>query len=443
MASINRGEPTLVELAEQILEKAKKLQNAVPKSPTFSDDTLSELSPDDDAVRKELIDATDTLNALARGARGFPFSRISRIMLAVRTPTLRPQNYLINNPIQPYDEMSLRVIYRFRIAQHVPLDSSISFSDLAKACTINENLLTRLLRHAMVFHLFHEPERGFVAHTIDSRLLATDPDLFDAVGCLLEDMGTAAQNIANAMEKWPGSDERNHCACCYTYNTDKPWFGYLQQYPERFRKFSAMMRWVGEAQVSFQTGVITLYPWEKLGNGTVVDMGGGNGQVIIPIARTYPSLKFIVQDLAGAFEQGQQTVSEDAELKPRITFMPHDFRNEQPVKNADAYFICQCIVNWSDKDLVGIFQKLIPALKPGARILICDRKEQVLKTDSDVDVLECRRVDMIVLANTNGRIRTVEEILKVFELADSRYKFKELYTVKGSIHMICEMVWEP
>jgi ubiquinone/menaquinone biosynthesis C-methylase UbiE len=339
--------------------------------------------------------------------------------------------------------MPLRVIYRYRVAQHVPLDSSISFTDLAKACAINENLLTRLLRHAMVFHLFHEPKVGFVAHTIDSRLLATDSDFFDAVGCLFEDMGAGAQNIVKAIEKWPGSDERNHSACCYTYNTDKPWFAYLQQFPERFRKFSAMMQWVGEAQDSFQKNILTLYPWEIFGEGTVVDMGGGNGQVIIPIARAYPSLKFIVQDLTGAFEQGQQTVSEDVELKGRVAFMPHDFRKEQPVKDADAYFICQCIVNWSDKDLVGIFQQLIPALKPGARVLICDRKEQVLGTDSTVEVLEQKRVDMIVLANTNGRIRGLDEILKIFELADLRFKFKELHLLRGSTFMICEMAWEP
>jgi hypothetical protein len=81
------------------LEKAKKLQNPVPKSPTFVDDTLSDISSDDDVVRKELIDATETLNALARGASGFPFSRISRIMLAVRLPITEFQNYLIDEHI--------------------------------------------------------------------------------------------------------------------------------------------------------------------------------------------------------------------------------------------------------------------------------------------------------------------------------------------------------
>ena len=48
----------------------------------------------------------------------------------------------------------------------------------------------------------------------------------------------------------------------------------------------------------------------------------------------------------------------------------------------------------------AIFQQLIPALKRGSRLLICDGKERFQGTDSDVDVLEHRRVDMIVLANT-------------------------------------------
>ena len=136
-------------------------------------------------------------------------------------------------------------------------------------------------------------------------------------------------------------------------------------------------------------------------------------------------------------------MAEDTQLGGRIDFMTHDFRQLQPVKDADAYLICQYITNWSDRDLVSIFQQLIPALKPGARLLICDRKWQALGTDSDVDVLEHRRVDMIVLANTNGRVRNLEEILKVLEMAASRFKWEDLHTVNGSPFMVVEMIWKP
>jgi hypothetical protein len=96
MTTLNHNAPTLVELAEDILRKAKKLQSAIPKSPTFFDDTLSGLSPQDDADRKALIDATETLNALARGANGFGFGRISRIILAVCAITVLKLNSFFN-----------------------------------------------------------------------------------------------------------------------------------------------------------------------------------------------------------------------------------------------------------------------------------------------------------------------------------------------------------
>lgn len=83
MAQVTQNGPTLVELAKESLRKAKQLKATIPKSPTFFDDTLSGISADNDAVRKELIDATETLNALARGVNGFSFSRLSRIILAV------------------------------------------------------------------------------------------------------------------------------------------------------------------------------------------------------------------------------------------------------------------------------------------------------------------------------------------------------------------------
>ena len=159
----------------------------------------------------------------------------------------------------------------------------------------------------------------------------------------------------------------------------------------------------------------------------MVDLGGGNGHIVFPIAKTYPSLKFIVQELPGALEKGKQIVSEDAYLKDRIEFMAHDVRNEQPVRDVAAYFMCQCITNWPDKDLAAIFQQLIPALKPGSRLLIGDRKERFLGADSDVDVLEHCRVDMIVLANTNGRVRRSDEIAEVLKMADTRFKLRALH----------------
>lgn len=53
--------------------------------------------------------------------------------------------------------------------------------------------------------------------------------------------------------------------------------------------------------------------------------------------------------------------------------MTHDFLLEdQPVKGADVYFFRWILHNWSDKYCVKILRGLIPALKPGAKIILND-----------------------------------------------------------------------
>lgn len=73
-----RKNQTLVELATSILEKAKQLENAAGKSPTFLEDTLSGLPENLDFIRRDLIDETATLNALVRGPSGLLYGRVAQ-----------------------------------------------------------------------------------------------------------------------------------------------------------------------------------------------------------------------------------------------------------------------------------------------------------------------------------------------------------------------------
>jgi chemotaxis methyl-accepting protein methylase len=50
-------------------------------------------------------------------------------------------------------------------------------------------------------------------------------------------------------------------------------------------------------------------------------------------------------------------------LKGQLDFKPHGFFTEQPVKNADVYFLRSILHNWSDKYAIEILTNLIPALK--------------------------------------------------------------------------------
>lgn len=74
---------TLVELAEDILAAARALDQHLPSSPTFQHDTIADLAPEYQHIRKALIDASSEINALARGAGG-PLGRIFDMSYSVR-----------------------------------------------------------------------------------------------------------------------------------------------------------------------------------------------------------------------------------------------------------------------------------------------------------------------------------------------------------------------
>ena len=115
------------------------------------------------------------------------------------------------------------------------------------------------------------------------------------------------------------------------------------------------------------------YPWASIKAApaqplTLVDVGGSLGSVSIALAEQFPNLRCIVQDLKGIVEKAQaQELSSD--LKDRVEFMEHDFFTSQPVI-ADIYFFRWIFHDWSDKYCLQILQSLVPAMRPGSRVLI-------------------------------------------------------------------------
>lgn len=83
--------------------------------------------------------------------------------------------------------------------------------------------------------------------------------------------------------------------------------------------------------------VLKHFEWGDAAKGLFVDVGGGTGGVAIEIARYFPSIKCIVQDLPEVMEGVE--VPEDLRVGEQLRFMPHDFFQEQPMKCADIYYL--------------------------------------------------------------------------------------------------------
>lgn len=66
----------------------------------------------------------------------------------------------------------------------------------------------------------------------------------------------------------------------------------------------------------------------------------------VDLAKAFPNLCFVVQDLPATIEKAHSVwnaEAADAVAAARVQLQPHDFFEEQPVKGAGAYFL-RCVL---------------------------------------------------------------------------------------------------
>lgn len=156
-----------------------------------------------------------------------------------------------------------------------------------------------------------------------------------------------------------------------------------------------------------------------------------------------------------------------AELKGRVSYMPHDKYAEQPVKGADVYFMSTVLHKEPDEQAIAILRRCVEAMDP--------KKSRVLTRDIVMDggdpppedaVINGRAidgkkgvheaglgptglitrlnigVDFQVLSVMNAFERTREEWVTLFKKADSRFVLKACIQTVGSCASLMEWALE-
>lgn len=275
-----------------------------------------------------------------------------------------------------------------------------------------------MMRLAMANHFFTEPEPGIVAHTAASHAIVTNPLLNAWIGVTVDENWppmlrvscfyliraqrvAKARQLTEALKTWPDSEEplesvsftsSKHTrslfrssqimlsftnlfdimlqAYCLAHNMTENPFDVWEREPARVKRFADAMNFLHSDSGFQPESMIEGYDFASFGDAIFVDIGGSTGYVSIMLARRFPQITCIVQDMPATVKEGKEQLPED--VKERVSFMSHDFWTEQPVKGADIYYFRWVFHDWSDSLSVKILRQLIPALKPGARILIND-----------------------------------------------------------------------
>ena len=170
------------------------------------------------------------------------------------------------------------------------------------------------------------------------------------------------------------------------------------------------------------------------------------GHVSQALARAYPSFSLTVQDRPEAIEGNRSQEN----LPPNLEFQAHDFFSPQPLHGADAYFFRQIMHDWPEAEAVSILKALVPAFKPGARVLVSEYvipSEDKLNDNSSIKRLDAkmmRQMDLQMMAVFNSKERTVEDYAALFAKTDPRLKFAGSYQIpEDPKSCIVEAIWEP
>ncbi|KAI0156804.1 S-adenosyl-L-methionine-dependent methyltransferase [Xylariaceae sp. FL1272] len=410
------GDSHILELSARIAANSAKLNaylhaHQLPNPSFGADGPRDSLVPksekDVEAARAAIIEDTMELRSLALG----------------------PREYVMS--FSHNDVLSLQAITRFKLAHLFPVGTEITFPELAERCRLSEPTVRQIIRHAIVLNVFCEPRPGVVAHNAVSRLLAEDDSTFGWLAVNTNELWKAAAHQCDAWEKYPNSDEPNQSKSIYEV---------FDEDPERAKRF-------GDAMKSFTQGtgfelhhVVDNVPWADFKNGTVVDVGGSQGHVAMAVARAFPSLSFVVQDVESVVSAGKKSVPSD--LAGHVKFMAYDLFTEQPVRNADIYYFRWIFHNWSDKYCVKILKNLIPALKPGAKIIVNDGVLPKPGTLSKWQEKKLRAIDLTMTEMQNARERELGDWKDLFIMSDPRFEFQTAKKPEGSTLWLITVEWK-
>ena len=130
---------------------------------------------------------------------------------------------------------------------------------------------------------------------------------------------------------------------------------------------------------------------------TILDVGGGTGELAFALLRAYPGLTATVMDRPEVLER----VVAPADVAARCRFVAGDFFCRWPV-SADAVVLARVLHDWPDGDAARILKRAREALSPGGTLYLV---EMVLDEASGDGGL----LDLHMLVMVQGMERTREQ----------------------------------
>jgi O-methyltransferase domain/Dimerisation domain len=183
----------------------------------------------------------------------------------------------------------------------------------------------------------------------------------------------------------------------------QPIFDYMVANPQDATLFNEMMIAFHGAE---PPAVAAAYDFSTI--NTLVDVGGGTGNLLTTILQANPGVRGVLHDLPHVAAQARDLIASRG-LSDRCTVSEGDFFNALP-EGGDAYMLSHIIHDWDEASCIKILTNCRRAMKATSRLLLV---EMVIPPGNDFH--PGKLSDMIMLAFTPGGCeRTAAEYATLF-----------------------------
>lgn len=268
--------------------------------------------------------------------------------------------------------------------------------DLARTLGTHAGALHRLMRALVVLELCTQTEDGAFALTLLGACLRT--------------------GVRDSVRSWAllwGSETTLHAwarlADCVQSGDSVPTlegrtdpFEAMGERPETVAAFNQSM-------VDMTRPIAGAIPlaYDFAGIATLVDVGGGYGQLLPPILAQQPDMRGIVFDLPRC-RDGALRVFEKTKLASRCEFVAGSFFADALPAAKDAYILKSVIHDWDDARSLVILKNCRAAMGAGSRLLLVEPVVPERMGSSPFDEMLVS-ADLNMLVVTGGRERTEAE----------------------------------
>jgi 2,7-dihydroxy-5-methyl-1-naphthoate 7-O-methyltransferase len=274
--------------------------------------------------------------------------------------------------------MAIRVAATLRLADHVAAGTVGTLG-------VDPDALERLMAHLVT--------AGILTRDGDYRLTALGEQLRDdhpaGIRAFLDQTGAIGRADLSYFHLL---DSVRTGEAAYPRQYGRGFWDDLDADPALAASFDALM---GDRLTGELPALLAAYPWGDLGH--VVDVGGGDGRLLVAVLRAHGGLRGTVLDRPGPVALAAAAISA-AGLDRRAEAVRGNFFDPLPA-GAGGYVLSGVLKDWGDDDALRILRRCAEAAGRTGRVLVID-EEGGRYTSGDLQML----------CYTGGRERTAAQL---------------------------------